>query len=64
MDAILSLLAGESSDSARTELVTIATGQEFGEGKEIQIPEGARRKHSRRVNRPAAPVEENKKRRL
>jgi hypothetical protein len=47
MDTVLSLLAKESSDSARTELMTIATRQEFGEDEEIQRPEGARRKRSR-----------------
>jgi hypothetical protein len=46
MDAVLSLLAGESSDSARTEMMAIANGQEFGEDEEIQKPEGTRRKHS------------------
>jgi hypothetical protein len=64
MDAVLSLLAGESSDSARTEPMAIVTGQEFDEDEEIQKPEGARRKRSRRVNHPAAPIEEKKKRRL
>jgi hypothetical protein len=64
MDDVLSLLAGESSDSTCTEPMAIATGQEFGEDVEIQKPEGARQKRSRRVNRPTAPVEEKKKRRL
>jgi hypothetical protein len=64
MDVVLSLLAGESSDFTRTEPMPIATRQEFGEDEEIQKPEGARRKRSRRVNHPAAPVEEKKKRRL
>jgi hypothetical protein len=41
----------------------IETGQEFGEDVEIQKPEGARQKRSRRVNRLAAPVEEKKKKR-
>ena len=41
MDAVLSLLAGESSGSTHTEPMTIATGQEFGEDEEIQKPEGA-----------------------
>ena len=63
MDAILSLLAGESSNSARTEPTTIVTRQEFGEDEEIQTPEGARRKRSRRVNHPTAPVEEKRKKR-
>jgi hypothetical protein len=64
MDVVLSLLAGESSDSTRTEPMAIAIGKEFGEDEEIQKPKGARRKHSRRVNHHAAPVEEKKKRRL
>jgi hypothetical protein len=63
MDAVLSLLARESSDSTRTEPMAIATGQEFGEDVEIQKPEGAHQKRSRRVNHPAAPVEEEKKKR-
>jgi hypothetical protein len=45
-------------------LMAITTGQELGEDVEIQKPEGAHPKRSRRVNRPVAPVEEkNKKRR-
>jgi hypothetical protein len=65
MDIVLSLLAGESSDSNRTEPMAIVTGQEFGEDEEIQKPESAHRKCSRRVNHPTAPVmEEKKKRRL
>jgi hypothetical protein len=35
MDVVLSLLARESSDSTRTEPMTIATGQEFGVDEEI-----------------------------
>jgi hypothetical protein len=63
MDAILSLLVGESSDSARTERMAIAIGQEFGKDEEIQKPEGSRRKCSRRVNHQAAHDEEKKKKR-
>jgi hypothetical protein len=63
MDAVISLLARESSDSTRTELMAIATGQEFGEDVEIQKPEGARQKRSRRLNRPTAPFEEEEKKR-
>jgi hypothetical protein len=63
MDVVLSLLAMESSDSTRTEPMAITTGQEFGGEVEIQKPEGARPKRSRRVNRPTAPVEEKKKKR-
>jgi hypothetical protein len=64
MDVVLSLLARESSDSTRTEPMAITTGQEFGEEVEIWKPEGACPKRSRQVNRPTAPVEEKKKRRL
>jgi hypothetical protein len=35
MDAVLSLSTGESSDSARTEPMAIATGKEFGKDEEI-----------------------------
>jgi hypothetical protein len=42
MDVVLSLLAGESSNSTRTEPMAIDTGQEFDEDEEIQKPEGAR----------------------
>jgi hypothetical protein len=56
MDAVLSLLAGESSNSTRIEPMAIATRQECGEDVEIQKPEGARQKRSRRVNCPTAPV--------
>jgi hypothetical protein len=61
MDVVLSLLAGESSDSTRTKPMAITTGQEFGMDVEIQNPEGARPKRSRRVNRLAAPAEEKKR---
>jgi hypothetical protein len=44
MDVVLSLLAGESSDSSRIEPMAITTGQEFGEEAEIRKPEGARPK--------------------
>ena len=63
MNAVLSLLARESSDSARTESMATAIGQEFGGDEEIQKPEGAHRKRSHRANHPAAPVEGEKKRR-
>jgi hypothetical protein len=38
MDVVLSLLAGESSDSTCTEPMAITTGQEFGEELEIRKP--------------------------
>jgi hypothetical protein len=63
IDAVLSLLAGESSDSTRTELMAITTGQEFGEEVETQKPEGARPMRPRRVNCPTALAEEKRKKR-
>jgi hypothetical protein len=63
MDAVLSLLAEESSDSTRIEPMAITTGQEFGEEVEIRKPKGAHPKRSCRVNRPTAPIEEKKKKR-
>jgi hypothetical protein len=38
MNDVFSLLAGESSDSARTEPMAVAIGQDFGEDEEIQKP--------------------------
>jgi hypothetical protein len=46
MDAVLSLLAGESSDSTHTESMAIMIGQEFDEEVETRKPEGARPKRS------------------
>jgi hypothetical protein len=63
MDVVLSLLAGESSNSTHTEPMAIMNGQEFVEDMEIQKPEGAFPKRSRRVNHPTAPVEEKRKKR-
>jgi hypothetical protein len=63
IDVVLSLLAGESSDSTHTEPMAIIAGQELGEEVESQKPEGARPKRPRRVSRPTAPVEEKRKKR-
>jgi hypothetical protein len=63
IDVVLSLLAGESSDSTHTEPMAITTGQEFGEEVETRKTEGARPKRPQRVNRPTAPVEEKRKKR-
>ena len=60
IDVVLSLLAGESSDSTHAEPMAITVGQELGEEVETRKPEGARPKRSRRVSRPTAPVEEKK----
>ena len=65
IDDVLSLLAGESSDSTHAEPMVITAGQEIGEEVETRKPEGARPKRPRRVSRPTAPVEgKRKKRRL
>jgi hypothetical protein len=58
MNVVLSMLVGESSDSACTESMAVAIGQDLGEDEEILKPEGARRKRSRRVSHPTVPDEE------
>jgi hypothetical protein len=63
IDDVLSLLAGESSDSTHTEPMAITAGQELGEEVETRKPKGARPKRPRRVSRPTAPVEEKRKKR-
>jgi hypothetical protein len=63
IDVVLSMLAGESSDSTHAEPMAITTGQELGKAVEIRKPEGARPKRPRRVSRPTTPVEEKKKKR-
>jgi hypothetical protein len=61
IDAMLSMLAGESSDSTHVEPMAITAGQELGKAVETRKHEGARPKHPRRVSRPTTPVEEKKK---
>jgi hypothetical protein len=63
IDVVLSMLAGESSDSTHAKPMAITAGQELGKAVEIRKPEGARPKRPRRVSRPTAPVEEKKKKR-
>jgi hypothetical protein len=63
IDVVLSLLAGESSDSTHTEPMAITTGQELGEAVETRKPDGARPKRTHRVSRPTAPVEKKRKKR-
>jgi hypothetical protein len=63
IDAVLSLLAGESSDSAHTESMVITIRQEFGEEVETRKPEGACPKRPCRVSRPTALVEQKRKKR-
>jgi hypothetical protein len=61
MNVVLNMLAGESSDSARTRPMAVAIGQNLGEDEEIWKPEGAHRKQSRQANHPAVPNEEKKR---
>jgi hypothetical protein len=63
IDAVLSMLAGESSDSTHAEPMAIMAGQELGKAVETRKPEGAHPKRPRRVSCPTAPVEEKKKKR-
>jgi hypothetical protein len=66
IDDVLSMLAGESSDSTHAEPMAITAGQELGKAVETRKPEGARPKRPRQVSRPTTPVEgkKKKKRRL
>jgi hypothetical protein len=61
IDVVLSMLAGESSDSTHAEPTAITTGQELGKAMEIRKPKGARPKRPRRVSRSTTPVEEKKR---
>jgi hypothetical protein len=63
IDVVLSMLAGESSDSTHAEPMAIMAGQELGKPVETREPECARPKHPRRVSRLTTPVEEKKKKR-
>jgi hypothetical protein len=63
IDVVLSLLAGESSDSTHAEPMAITAGQELGEEVETRKPEGAHPKRPRRVSHPTAPIEEKRKKR-
>jgi hypothetical protein len=63
IDFVLSLLAGESSDSTQAEPMAITAIQELGEAVQTQKPEGARPKRPCRVSRPTAPIEEKRKKR-
>jgi hypothetical protein len=63
IDVVLSLLAGESSDSTHAKPMTITAVQEHGEAVEIRKHDGAHPKRPRRVSHPTAPVEEKRKKR-
>jgi hypothetical protein len=64
IDVVLSMLAGESSDSTHAEPMAITAGQELGKAVETRKPEGAHPKCPRRVSRLNAPIEEKKKKRI
>jgi hypothetical protein len=61
IDALLSMMAGESSDSTHIEPMAIMPRHKLGKAVEIRKPKGAHPKHPRRVSRPTAPIEEKKK---
>jgi hypothetical protein len=63
IDVVLSLLAGESSDSTHAELMAITAVQELGEPVETRKPDGVRPKYPHRVSCSTAPVEEKRKKR-
>jgi hypothetical protein len=63
IDVVLSMLAGESSDSTHAEPMAITVGQELNKTVETRKPEGTHPKRPRQVSRPTAPVEEKKKKR-
>ena len=61
INVVLSVLAGESSDSTHVEPMAITAGQELDKAVETRKPEGSYPKRPRQVIRPTAPVEEKKK---
>jgi hypothetical protein len=61
IDDVLSMLAGESSDSTHAKPMAIMARQELDKAVETRKPEGARPKRPRQVSHPTAPVEEKKK---
>jgi hypothetical protein len=63
IDVVLSMLAGESSDSTHAEPMAIIVGQELNKAMETRKPEGTHPKCPRQVSRPTVPVEEKKKKR-
>jgi hypothetical protein len=66
MNAMLDMLAGESSDSAPAETMVVAVIPELDRIVDTQKPEGTRPKRPCQVSRPIAPAEgkKKKKRRL
>jgi hypothetical protein len=65
VNTVLSMLAGESSDSTRTESVTTTAGHGSGEDEGVQSPGSVRRKRLRRASHPASLAEgKRRKKRL
>jgi hypothetical protein len=64
IDVVLSMLAGESSDSTHAKPMAITVGQELNKVVETRKPKGTRPKRPCQVSSPTASVEEKKKRRL
>jgi hypothetical protein len=64
INVVLDMLAGESSDSAPTEIMVVAVIPKTIKTVDTRKPEGTRLKSLRQVNRLATPAEEKKKRRL
>jgi hypothetical protein len=63
MNAMLDMLAGESSDLGPTETMVVAAIPELDKAMDAQKPEGTRPKRRRQLSRPTAPAEEKKKKR-
>ena len=63
INVVLDMLAGESSDSAPAETMVVVVIPETVNTVDTRKPEGTRPKRLRQVSRPAAPVEEKKKKR-
>jgi hypothetical protein len=61
INVVLNMLAGESSDSAPTEIMAIAVIPETVKTVDTQKLKGTRPKRLRQVSRPIAPAEEKKK---
>jgi hypothetical protein len=61
MNAMLDMLAGESSDSGPTEVMVVAAIPEPDKATDAQKSKGTRPKRRRQVSCPTAPAEEKKK---
>jgi hypothetical protein len=61
VNVVLNMLVGDSSDSARTDSMTVATGHDLGEDEGVQSPGSVRHKRSRRTSHPVAPAGKKRK---